>query len=150
MEKLEQKRAAAQAAVNSLQAWIVFLKQEDMPVEELTSARTLTEQQRGYREALIQRFEYSTDTFLKYLKQHLLDQRGAAYQLPKDIVRGALSASIIDEQAADVFMDMIDDRNITSHTYLEKLANAIARKIPAYYKIMHAVLKSIGRTQRIN
>jgi hypothetical protein len=35
---------------------------------------------------------------------------------------------------------MVDDRNLTSHTYKEALAEKIASRIPAYCKIMEKLL----------
>jgi len=34
---------------------------------------------------------------------------------------------------------MTDDRNLTSHTYIEQIAEQIYRKIEQYYKLMEAI-----------
>ena len=42
----------------------------------------------------------------------------------------------MNEDDAAICMDMIDSRNLTSHIYIEDIAEQLARSIPAYYKHM--------------
>ncbi len=43
---------------------------------------------------------------------------------------------------------MTDDRNLTSHTYIEAVAEAIYRKLPSYLTVMHTLLANIlARTE---
>ena len=38
---------------------------------------------------------------------------------------------------------MVDDRNLTSHTYIEELADAIFRRLPSYLSVMSNLLRRI-------
>jgi len=141
MEKLDYKYKTAQAALKSLHTLIVLIEQDKKTsLHTLTTSTNLSEHQLVYREALIQRFEYSVDIFGKYLKEFLLIKFGRTQQPPKSIIREAFAAELIDEENTELFMEMIDDRNITSHTYMEPLAIKIARHIPAYCIAMQLVL----------
>ena len=39
---------------------------------------------------------------------------------------------------------MLDDRNLTSHTYVEELAESIASHIPAYSKNIEKVMQQLS------
>lgn len=96
---------------------------------ELAKKRTLFDLE---RQGLIQEFEFTQDLSWKVLKD-FLEYKGASNEIvgSKDAVRSAFSAGIIDD--GDVWMDMIASRNISSHTYNDDTAEAIAEKcINAY------------------
>ncbi|HRU94435.1 MAG TPA: nucleotidyltransferase substrate binding protein, partial [Anaerolineae bacterium] len=38
---------------------------------------------------------------------------------------------------------MTDDRNLTSHTYIEEIAEALYWKLPDYVQVMHVLLKNL-------
>lgn len=38
---------------------------------------------------------------------------------------------------------MTDDRNLTSHTYIEAIAEAIYRKLPSYLIVMRTLLANV-------
>ena len=42
-------------------------------------------------------------------------------------------------------LQMLDDRNLTSHTYVEELAESIAHRIPDYSKNMSEVMTRLSR-----
>ncbi|MBN1798437.1 MAG: nucleotidyltransferase substrate binding protein [Spirochaetales bacterium] len=42
-------------------------------------------------------------------------------------------------------LEMTDDRNMTSHTYHEELAEQIYKKIKQYYTLMNNLLKTIKK-----
>jgi len=42
---------------------------------------------------------------------------------------------------------MLDDRNLTSHVYIEDVAEKLAESIPAYYELMNAIAKNLGPEQ---
>ena len=91
------------------------------------------------RDASIQRFEYSVETFWKTLKIYLREYKGIDAPTPKDAVRKARGADILSEEDAVLALTMIDDRNETSHLYNEKLADALYIKLPRYAEFMRAI-----------
>ena len=96
------------------------------------------------RDAMIQRFEYSTEAFWKYLKAYLLTEHNLSANSPRDVIRTGLKASLYKEEISKELLQMLDDRNLTSHTYVEELAESIAGRIPAYSKIMQAVTHQLS------
>lgn len=98
------------------------------------------EEYRGLRDSMVQRFEYSVDLFWKYLKKNLeMKHLAPENNTPAEVIRKSYSANIITESEAETILAMIQDRNMTSHMYLEEIAEILALKIPDYYKLMHAV-----------
>ena len=113
-------------------------------IDELGKAlRTLKEISREpysvvVRDAAIQRFEYTFEAFWKFLRDYLRETEGIRCNSPKSCFREALSAGLISEEQTMTCLEMTDDRNLTSHTYIEELAEQIYRKVEQYYKLMEA------------
>ncbi|MCX8143110.1 MAG: nucleotidyltransferase substrate binding protein [Bacteroidia bacterium] len=95
------------------------------------------------RDATIQRFEYNADVFWKLLKVFLFHQHGMACQSPKSCIREAFNNGLVNEQECALLLEMMDDRNLTSHTYHFDLFEKIFIKIIDYEKIMREVLNRI-------
>jgi len=98
------------------------------------------------RDAMIQRFEYSTEAFWKYLKAYLLAEHNLSANSPRDVIRTGLKAKLFSEEISKELLQMLDDRNLTSHTYVEELAESIAGRIPAYSKNMSEVITRLLRS----
>lgn len=89
------------------------------------------------RDSLIQRFEYSIDTFWKFLKLYVTEKHGIeTIGSPKVFFKACLDTKIVDNKEYTACIKMIDDRNMSSHTYLEGLAQEISTAIPTYYPIL--------------
>ena len=88
------------------------------------------------RDALIQRFEYSTEAFWKYLKAYLQTEHNLSANSPREVIRTGLTAKLYSEKMSQELLLMLDDRNLTSHTYVEQLAESIAGRIPSYCTVM--------------
>ena len=96
------------------------------------------------RDAMIQRFEYSTEAFWKYLKAYLLTGHNLSANSPREVIRIGLTAKLYGEEISKELLQMLDDRNLTSHTYVEELAESIAHRIPDYSKNMNAVMNQLS------
>ena len=95
------------------------------------------------RDAAIQRFEYCVEALWKYIKRYLAEQEGIECYSPKSCFRELHSLGICDEDEVVQTLEMIDDRNRTSHTYHEKLADTIYRNLPEYLQIMQRILQRL-------
>ena len=95
------------------------------------------------RDALIQRFEYSTEAFWKYLKAYLQTEHNLSANSPREVIRTGLTAKLYSEETSQKLLQMLDDRNLTSHTYVEELAESIAHRIPDYSKNMSEVMTQL-------
>jgi len=99
----------------------------------------------SFRDSVVQRFEYSIDNFWKFLKIYLQEKHKIMTAAsPKSVVRDAFVANIITEQDSSLLIECLRDRNLTSHTYNEPLAEAIVKRIPEYYTLMSKLLKSLN------
>lgn len=83
------------------------------------------------KDSVIQRFEFSLELSWKALKNYLNDQGVLEATTPKQTVKEAFAKGIIEN--AEIWMDMINDRNLTSHTYNQTDANAIYENIVSIY-----------------
>ena len=88
------------------------------------------------RDAMIQRFEYSTEAFWEYLKAYLSTEHNlSAYSL-REVMHNGLKVKLYDEAIFNKLIQMLDDRNLNSHTYVDQLAEPIAGRTPTYSKVM--------------
>jgi len=81
-----------------------------------------------YRDSTIQRFEYSIELSKKLMANYIeaIDKRVHGQKI---IIKKAYEFELIDNE---IWFEMIDDRNITSHEYSEKLAQELLYKIYNY------------------
>lgn len=81
------------------------------------------------RDATIQRFEFTVELAWKSMMAYLLLQ-GLDVASPRQAIRAAYAEGLLSSQSeVDLWMQMIDDRNRTSHTYHEALAVLIAQRV---------------------
>jgi len=103
------------------------------------------------RDAAIQRFEYSFESTWKLLKGYLEVQEGIICNSPKGCFREALQTGLLSREDSETCLIMTDDRNLTSHTYLEALAERIYAQLPAYLAVMQSLAEQIAaRIERAN
>ncbi len=126
----------------------IQLKQEQTQraltsLEELVSKYSENQTDVILRDALIQRFEYSTEAFWKYLKAYLQTEHNLSANSPREVIRTGLTAKLYSEETSQELLQMLDDRNLTSHTYVEELAESIAHRIPDYSKNMSEVMTQL-------
>ena len=102
--------------------------------------------ERAERDAVLLRFELAAELMPKTL-QRILSERGADVVLPKDVVRAARSANLVDEKTAEVLLAIVDDRNRMVHDYSEEFADELfARAKSAYVHTLRNMLRSIETT----
>ena len=91
------------------------------------------------RDAVLLRFELTAELMPKVL-QRILSERGASVALPKDIVRSACAAKIVDEAEASVLLAVIDDRNRMVHDYSEEYAALLLQRVKTEYALVFRAL----------
>jgi nucleotidyltransferase substrate binding protein (TIGR01987 family) len=90
------------------------------------------------QEGVIQRFEYTQELAWSVLKDYLEYQGTPSIVGSRDAVREAFRANLIDR--GDVWMEMIQSRNDTSHTYNEQTADAVfLRIVRDYYPLFKSL-----------
>jgi nucleotidyltransferase substrate binding protein (TIGR01987 family) len=84
------------------------------------------------RDAAIQRFEYTCEAVWKAAQRYLQEEEGISIGSPKGSIRASRDVGLITDEQAALGLEMIDDRNLTVHTYNEPLAEEIYRQLPSY------------------
>ena len=95
------------------------------------------------RDAAIQRFEYTSETFWKVVKGYLDVQEGIVCNSPKSCFKEAFKVGLLSEEETVKILEMVDDRNLTSHTYHEEVAEEIYRRTRDYWKLMDEICRRI-------
>ena len=95
------------------------------------------------RDAALQRFEFTLETMWKLAQRYLLLQEGIETGSPKGTIRSCFQAGLIDEEQTQSLLQAVDDRNLTSHTYNEKIAENIYQHLFIYQPIFHALYHTI-------
>lgn len=93
-----------------------------------------------YRDSTIQRYEYSIELSKKLMSKYIeeIDKKVAGQKL---ILKKAFEFDLIE---SDIWFNMIDDRNITSHEYNENLANELLENIFTYVSVLREFYKNIS------
>lgn len=135
MEKIKDRYEIALQTLNTLDEAIFLLEKN-----------TKQQYYLSFCDSVIQRFEYSIDTFWKFIKLYLVEILKVTIDIasPKIIIREAYNAGIITELEFESLVKAITRRNETSHAYKKELAQEILEEIPQYYKVMHAILERLN------
>ena len=85
----------------------------------------------------------ASDKYLKEIeyKSKLSGDYNALSDTDKEVL--AITLDLLNKDQTQTCLRMIDDRNLTVHTYDEELAEKIFSKIKEYAKIMHILLTRI-------
>lgn len=81
----------------------------------------------GLRDSIIQRFEFCSELSWKLMKKYLDENLMIEQYSPRGVVKEAYKQKLIDD--GEVWLDILEDRNLTSHTYDENTANRIKDNI---------------------
>lgn len=88
------------------------------------------------RDAAIQRFEYSFEISWKTLQTYLKEKEGIVANSPKSAFREALPTDILSANEVELALKMTDDRNLTTHTYHEEVAQQIFESLSDYFGLL--------------
>ena len=99
------------------------------------------------RAGLIQFFEMSFELAWKVLKDYL-GEEGFSPASPRETIKLAFQSGLIVD--GHLWMEALKDRNLTVHTYEEKVAIAVEKKIRDFYfpvlrKLFHDFSKKAGQ-----
>jgi len=102
-----------------------------------------------YQIALIGAFQFTFELSWKTMKDYLV-YNGVEVSLPRDVIKQAFHHQVI--QDGQVWIDMLEDRNLMAHVYQEKAAITAGKSIreryaPAIEKVHHDLLKKRKTTE---
>ena len=83
------------------------------------------------RDGLIQRFELTFELAWKTLKEVFEDEGLIGLNSPKSVLREAFSTGLIKDEK--LWINMLKDRNLTSHMYSESISIEIGKNIKDKY-----------------
>ena len=119
MERLQERIVSAKKALASLQKLVVIEQPNDVE-----------------RDALIQRFEFTFEASWKAAKQYLYDIEGIDIGSPKGVIRSCREITLFDDEETILALQMVNDRNLTVHTYNEEVAIKIHMNIKTYFPLL--------------
>lgn len=91
-------------------------------------------------DGVMQRFEFTYELAWKLMKLYLEFEGIATVNSPRTAFKEAFAAGIITD--GEIWMDMINSRNLTVHTYNEQMAKDIYNKVKDEYYPVFAALAS--------
>ncbi|WP_084505060.1 HI0074 family nucleotidyltransferase substrate-binding subunit [Acetobacterium malicum] len=95
------------------------------------------------RDGVIQRFEFTTELAWKAAREYLMDQGFVDINSPKSVMKEAFSYGLITEDK--IWIQLLNDRNLTSHIYKEEIADEICyRIIKTYFQEFKALSKRLA------
>ena len=113
-------------------------------LETLRRAVETKENSEFVQDAAVQRFEYTYELSWKLIKS-VLELKGTILKHPNEIFSAAFSSDWIKNPEA--WDSMIDDRNLTSHTYKARTAEDVYKSIVnSYYsefKFLETTIKGV-------
>ena len=108
------------------------------PGVELSRQRDLSELE---QQGLIQGFEFTHELAWKVLKDYL-EGEGFSVASPRDAIKQAFQSGLLADD--HVWIEALKDRNLTVHTYEEKIAAAVEQKIrKAYFPALMAMSRTL-------
>lgn len=81
-------------------------------------------------DGVIQRFEFTFELLWKTLRLFLLAE-GITTKSPKEALKESFRFGLIKDE--EIYLDMLEDRNQTSHIYSEEITREIVRRIKKFY-----------------
>lgn len=94
--------------------------QESLQEYEVTGSSSV-------RDGAIQRFEFCSELAWKTAREYLIDEGFMGLNSPKAVLKQAYANGLISNE--QVWVQMLSDRNVTSHMYKEELARQIYGRI---------------------
>ena len=95
------------------------------------------------RDAGIQRFEFTFEAVWKAAKSFLYNVEGLDMGSPKSAIRACREIGILTAEQTVRALQMVDDRNLTVHTYNEALAVEIYGRLQGYSNILQVWLQNM-------
>ena len=101
------------------------------------------ETQEDRRDSTIKRFELTYDLLWKYLREYIATTQGLTFDSPRKVFQQCLTSNLTDIDETKQLLELIESRNLTSHTYDADLANEVAIKITHYFNVIHTIIMRV-------
>ncbi len=97
------------------------------------------------RDSSIQRFEFTFEICWKATKEFLQHEHGVDVNSPKQAFKTAFKVTLIKEDECMTLCNLCDLRNLTSHTYIEAVADDIYAKRKECFNALKELILKISR-----
>ncbi len=95
------------------------------------------------RDGVIQRFEFTFELLWKTLKL-FMDDQGILTRSPKEVFKEIFKFGLISDE--NILLDMLEDRNQTSHIYSEDTSKKIYNRIKKnYLSVVKKLVKELAQ-----
>ena len=94
-------------------------------------------------DSVIKRFEFTYELAWRLMKSYIEYQGGADVRFARDVFREAYAKGLIKE--GKVWLQMLQDRNISSHTYNEDESKQIYERVKKYRQYFFALAQEIEK-----
>lgn len=94
------------------------------------------------RDSAVKRFEFTFELFWKCLQAYCAFQ-GIECISPRESIRQAFRLKVLSNDGT--FFEMLEDRNLSSHSYNEKVADEIYSKLKRYSHAMETVIENVRK-----
>ncbi len=116
------------------------IKKLEKAFDRLTQAVKIAKDELD-KDGVIHRFEFTVELLWKTLKIALEYDKVECYS-PRDCIKKAFRYALIDDD--EILLDMIDDRNRSSHIYDEKTSEEIFNRIKeVYVEVIEKILNKL-------
>ena len=115
--------------------------------EACDKAEKQNEEMEIYRDATIQRFEFTVELFWKSLKK-ILEYEKIDANTPRAVLKESYQVGLIDDEKK--WLMVVEDRNRSSHTYSEKAAKEIYERIKSYVPFLEKSWEQIVKKYDIS
>lgn len=124
--------------------WKQRFQNFDKSLDLLTQAMNIENPDVIQKAGLIQFFEMTFELAWKTIKDYLHEQGFTEINTPRNVFKKAYEVELIRD--GHVWLKLLEDRNLTSHTYDENTANAVIDLISKKY---FDLLKSLHKTFKL-
>lgn len=100
------------------------------------------------RDAAIQRYEFTFELLWKSIKIYLQEHEGIEGNSPKSCFREIKAIFELTDEEIELCLQMCEDRNLSVHTYSEKLAKALYDRLKSYLEISRKIFEKMAKTAK--
>ena len=98
------------------------------------------------RDSAIKRFEFTVELAWKCVQKFLREQE-IICRSPKECLKEAFKFGLIEDDPR--WLEMMEDRNLTVHTYNEITAEEVYERLPNYLEIFNLLKEELNRQKNI-
>jgi len=102
----------------------------------------------GIKNGRIQKFEYCAELLWKMVRDFLMLNEGTAAGSPKKVIKEFHLAGYCDESFYESLISLIQDRNLLSHVYREKIFDSVTGNLEKHMSTLKNLISILK--QQIN